>query len=167
MTMREIRLTNGRGIALVDDEDFERVNAVRWLLHNDGYASRTYWYYPEGVELIYANRRCKYITMQRFILGEKDGLHIDHINRNRLDNRKENLRFVTPAQNIHNSVRKPSKHGFIGVHKREGEKKYSMKIRVGAKNINEYGFDTPQEAARRYNELALKYRGEFAVLNAL
>ena len=82
--MKTIKLTQNR-YALVDDEDYDKLNSLKWY-YNGGYARRatkTSWWF-----------------MQWSILGKpQKGFVIDHINGVSLDNRKENLRFVTQFQN--------------------------------------------------------------------
>lgn len=78
------------GWALVDEQDAPRVTAYRWIFHGDGYAMAS-----------------RVGSMARWILGlprrgGPDGLQADHINRNRLDNRRKNLRAVTRAENLRN-----------------------------------------------------------------
>jgi len=82
--------------ALIDTADYERVIAYRWYLNPYGYA-----FSPRAIE-------GASIFLQGFVLGriaEGDGLHVDHINRDRLDNRKANLRVVSVSDNILNSAR--------------------------------------------------------------
>lgn len=81
--MKEIQLTQGR-VALVDDDDFERMSSSNWCFHPSGYACRS-------------GGRGKIIMMHREILGDKyceNNLEIDHINRDGLDNRKKTSDFV-------------------------------------------------------------------------
>jgi hypothetical protein len=79
--------------ALVDDEDAERVARVDWFPAH----GRTV-YAKTGSTTIGANRR----LMHRLIMRAEVGTIIDHINGNGLDNRKENLRFVTASENALN-----------------------------------------------------------------
>ena len=87
---RRIPLTQGK-YAIVDPEDFERLNKYKWYAVKD---SRTFY--------SYRNKRVgkKYISlgMHREILDPPGHLVVDHINHNGLDNRKANLRLATSAQ---------------------------------------------------------------------
>lgn len=94
-----------RAHALVDDEDYERLALRRWSLSAQGYAVRG------------ESRDGKKATvlMHRELTGTVDG-EVDHANRNRLDNRRENLRPATRAQNGQNMTagRGISKHRGVG-----------------------------------------------------
>src|SRR5579872_5430592 len=81
------------GYALVDDEDFERINKYKWSFSGQ-YAGRSKK----------INGKWRIIYMQKFIINTPKGYVIDHINHNKLDNRKENLRICTQQQNTWNSI---------------------------------------------------------------
>lgn len=129
--MRKINLTgkNGEGkCALVDDDDFEKMNAHKWYLNCKGYAART----------THTSRRHgrvdKTVFMHREINKTKDGMFTDHINRNKLDNRKENLRAATNTQNqLNKGLQKNNVSGIIGVswHKQNR----SWWVRINVKNV--------------------------------
>lgn len=78
----------------VDDEDFRWLSEYGWHLHSEGYAVRT----------VTLDSVAQKIRMAREILGLTwgDGLEADHRNRNRLDNRRENLRAGPHGMNIQN-----------------------------------------------------------------
>lgn len=158
--MKEIKLTK-KNIAIVDDEDYEYLSQFKWS-SNHGYATRN----------ITINGIQKTIRMHRLIANPPDGMQVDHINGNRSDNRKENLRVCTNAQNIRNAPKqKNNKCGFKGVSiKYRKNKKYQYivaQIHSGKKNIHLGIFNTKEEAALAYNKAATKYHGEFAKLNIL
>src|SRR5258706_8507914 len=148
--MKEIQLTKGT-IALIDDEDFERVSKHSWSYKDSGsgYAQTTIRY--------------KGVSLHRFIMNAKDGEIIDHINGNGLDNRKENLRFCTLSQNIANSKGRLVRSSYKGVSK-NGKK---WKASIGYMNRLEHigTFDIAQDAARAYDEKAREYYKEFARTN--
>lgn len=92
---------------------------------------------------------------------------IDHINGNALDNRKENLRVCTHRQNTYNRGKmKNNTSGYKGVFIDKGRKRWTGACVVEGKRIKKQ-FDTKEEAALFYNEIASKYHGEFARLNVL
>jgi len=74
----ELRLENSDFVALVDDEDYERVASIKWYLNKDGYV---YGYFGYG----------KREYLHRFIMGVEDGrVHIDHRDDNGLNNARTN-----------------------------------------------------------------------------
>ena len=107
--------------------------------------------------------------MHRVILeqmGFKDFTKSDHINRDRLDNRRCNLRPATHSQSACNRGKpKNNTSGYHGVWWEKRREKWFVRISVKKKPIFLGYFDDLKEAARVYNEAVLKYHGEFAVLN--
>lgn len=87
----EVPLTRG-AVALVDECDFERVTAHRWYLTSSGYAARSIWNCGD--------RRIEY--MHRAIMEAPPGIEVDHINHDRVDNRRSNLRCVDHSTNAKN-----------------------------------------------------------------
>ena len=130
--------------AMIDLEDIEKVKDQKWCLMT-GYAGRS----------IRENGKARSLKMHMVILGEKEGLEIDHKDRDRLNNRKSNLRRATRSQNAMNS---PS----TGYHYYEHVKKWQAKIVVRGESIHLGYHDTEGQAkeARRLGEE--KYFGEFA-----
>ncbi len=95
-----------------------------------------------------------------------DGRQIDHINNIRDDNRIENLRLGDKNTNQYNRFKnKNNTSGFKGVF-RHG-KKWEMSIMSNRKRIRIGGFDSPENAAKVYNEKAIDLHGEFAKVNAI
>lgn len=93
---------------LIDKEDYDLIKKYKWGM-DDGYISSH----------DFENNHRK-IRLHRIILNAPAGSIVDHINRNKLDNRKENLRFVTKEENSRNiSLSKLNKTGIIGVHESE------------------------------------------------
>lgn len=105
--------------------------------------------------------------MHRVILGLLDGQICDHINRDKLDNRRENLRVCTLSQNAANStkLRKQNKSGFRGVSWNTRANKWHVRVQRGNKDFIVGHFLCKEEAARAYDAKALELFGEFAVLN--
>ena len=160
--MREIILTQGR-VAIVDDEDYERVSKYKWYAMNSGLKRRRVerWYAEGSVNGTYTK-------LHRFIMGlaKSQKLNVDHINNDSLDCRKENLRLVTRQQNRFNS--KTSKKGYKGVfdsHRKN--KRWIALIRFNKKAIYLGHHKTQEEAALAYNSKALELFGEYVRLNTI
>jgi hypothetical protein len=91
---------------------------------------------------------------------------IDHESRSKDENRINNLRVATRAQNQYNSkVRKDNSSGFRGVGFNKIAKKWTARIKVSGAEIWLGLHETKERAARAYDAAALKYSGEFASLN--
>ncbi len=157
---KEIPLTQGQ-VAIVSDEDYERVSQYKWC----AYWSGTKWYAMTSRRRVPVDG-WKSITMHRFILDAQSGTFTDHIDRDGLNNRRENLRFCTRSQNEHNKTRRSdNKSGFKGVYWHKTNSKWAAQITVNG-DIKRLGFfDTPEEAARVYDISAEEFHGEFACTN--
>jgi len=104
--------------------------------------------------------------MHRLIMNAPEGLVVDHIDRNGLNNRKCNLRLCTKAQNVQNSrPRRNRSSKYKGVFWNKLNKKWSASIHKGDKRIYLGGFDDEIEAALAYDRKAAELFGEFAYLN--
>ncbi len=102
------------------------------------------------------------------LLGYSRGKQIDHINGDRLDNRRHNLRFVTLQQNLANrKVFKNNKSGFKGVGFDKHSGKWRARISHNKRSISIIYTDNPIRAARAYNKVALELYGSFARLNEI
>lgn len=147
-----VPLTRGM-LALIDEEDRSIVEPYRWQAlrsKNTMYAKRD----------TYPLRMCVY--MHRAILGIIDSpLHVDHINRNGLDNRRCNIRTATVRQNLHNTrMNCRNTSGFRGV----AYHSYGKWIARAGDTYLGY-FPSREEAARAYDAFVRRMFGEFAVLN--
>lgn len=164
--MKEIKLTQGK-VALVDDEDYEWLNQWRWHARKD---SKTYYagrsvYMGGGSK----NPRIRTISMHRLIINIPDGIDVDHIDHDGLNNQKHNLRIATRTQNQYNRT---SRHGSSSKYKgvtilQKGKEKgrISAEIRCGKKRICLGHFRNEEDAARAYDQKAKELFGEFATLN--
>lgn len=91
-------------------------------------------------------------------------MHVDHINGDGLDNTRNNLRAVTPAENLRNQrLRKDNTSGFKGVSRHEG--RWRARVRVDGKYTHVGLFDSAEDAARAYDEAARNMHGIFARTN--
>jgi len=117
-----------------------------------------------------ADHRGTTVRMPRIILNVPPGMQVDHIDGNGLNNIRENIRIVTPAQNgMNKRIPIDNKTGYKGVYIAKDRKvnKYKAQIRVNYKAIYLGCFDNPEDAAKAYNRAAIKHFGEFAKLNVI
>lgn len=151
--MKEIPLTSG-GVALVDDEDFDRVSA------------EGSWYAAASLNTSYA-RRVYHLGGGRYTTRTMHGLitglpYVDHVNGDGLDNRRTNLRPATASQNQANQrMRRDNTSGFRGVQAAPNDRWRALII-VGGKRISLGYYDAREDAARAYDAAAIKFFGEYA-----
>jgi|SRR5699024_12026504 len=108
----------------------------------------------------------RYERMHRVIMNPPEGMYVDHINNNKLDNRKSNLRLCTHMQNRHNSVANINNtSGYKGVFWHNQAKKWRVQITTRGKTHSFGLYHDKHEAAKAYNEAAKDLYGEFAYLN--
>ena len=125
--------------------------------------SQFYWGIHEGYIKLRGHRMLT-VPLHRFILGydKNSDVIIDHINRNRLDCRRENLRIVTPQQNSMNkSMQKNNTSGYTGVFFDKSKGKYCGVIGLNDRRIRLGYSDNPVECAQLYNAAADLLFGEF------
>lgn len=153
----QIALTQGK-YAIVDASDFEHLNQWKWCYVSSGYAMRR-----ETVRLSDGTSRNRYVLMHRQLMSPTDTEQIDHINRNRLDNRKSNLRIANQSENMANaSLRKDNTSGFRGVYWFKPYKKWKVSISMGGKEHHIGYFCNKEDAINARKEAALRIHKEFA-----
>jgi len=152
--MATITISNG-DVALVDDDLFGVLNQWKWQSNGRGYACR--------------KERGRSISMHRLVIDCPPGLELDHINGDKLDNRRENLRVCTHAENVRNRGQQIRRDPGLpkGVTACGKRGRYAAHIKYDGR-IHRIGtFDSPEEAAHAYDVAAIKHHGEFARPNFL
>lgn len=154
---RTIPLAGGRE-AIVDVADYDALSLRRWI----GIKKQNIMY-ACGLSRINGK---KIIVEMHNVIMNSDKMRVDHKNGNGLDNRRCNLRIATKAQNDWNRGRqKNNKSGFKGVYWRKDRLKWSVEIKANRERLCLGVFTDVIEAARAYDQAALKYHGDFARLN--
>lgn len=149
--MAELELTHGRK-CLVDEEDYKMLVGYKWCVTGTGYVH---------------NRTLGRI--HRVIMRAPKGSLVDHVNGDKLDNRRCNLRFATKSQNNMNTKRVKGASKFKGVIwvKRKNGGMWKARLTLGGETIYLGSYKTDLEAASAYNEAACKHFGKFSHLNDL
>lgn len=162
---REIPLTQGK-VSIVDADDYYRLSKSKWY-HNCGYAIRRATNTEKQAG--FGER----VRMHRLIIDCPEGMEIDHIDGNGLNNQKSNLRVCTRLENIHNiGKNRKNTSGYKGVYLDNKRQKWFAKVQKkmpNGKKVDFYSsaFDKREDAALAYNYLALKHLGGFARLNVI
>jgi len=158
----ELPLSKGQ-VALVDREDFAVVSRWKWSAR--AARSRTGKFYV--VRTFSENGRASTLLLHRFLLRPPEGVLVDHINGDPLDNRRANLRLCSRQENRWNcGCMRPGKK-FLGVTHRplNALRPYYADIKIDGCGIHLGAFATAEEAARAYDAAAYAARGAFAKLN--
>lgn len=144
-TYAEIILYNYKGEevnrALIDIEDVEKISKYKWRVNDNGYV----------VTDIDKNTK---LRLHRFLMNPSEDMVVDHINHNRLDNRKQNLRLCTQGENLRNKKVK-------GVAFDERRNKWYARIMINRKNLHLGSFDTKEEAIEARKQAEIEYFGEY------
>lgn len=155
--MKKIKLTKGQ-YALVDDDDYGELNKYKWYCTSEGYAMRR------------DNKKNKFkvLSMHRVLMKARKGQQIDHINNNTVDNQRQNLRKATRTQNQGNQkMHKNNTSGYKGVCWHKTLKYWVAQLHTKKGKHYSVFCKTKEEAAKKYNEMATKYFGEYALLNKI
>jgi len=152
--VKEIKLAgkNGQGkVVMVDDEDYEYLNQFSWCCSTNGYAVRGNC----------STGKYKTIFMHRTIMDINDKkIQVDHIDRNKLNNQRSNLRECTNQQNNFNKgKRKDNTSGYTGIRCMKNNNKWRALIHINNDNI--------EDAIKVRTEAEKKHFGNFAKLNII
>jgi len=148
--MKKIPLTKGK-VALVDDDDFEVLNAHRW--HASGHRQKIFYasrcvrtpdgaWIPERMHRVILSRKLGRVLVK--------GEQVDHVSGDGLDNRRDNLRSATIAQNLRNCFRRRTaiqSSRYLGVSWHNREQQWQARIGVSYKRIELGWYQTEIEAA--------------------
>lgn len=144
----EITLTKGHSV-VVDQNDYWLLRMFKW--HSDnGYA---------------CNKDLG--SMHRFLMHDPKDMHVDHIDGNRLNNRRENLRVTTPQQNQSNRRNGYGKSRYVGVAWEESHERWKVTVMHEGKQHYVGVYRDEVEAAKAYNVASIRLRGEHAGTNLI
>ena len=143
-----------RGYASVSPEDYEELNKYSWYLTSHGYVMRRETIAPNKSKLLY---------MHRAVMRPEKGMLVDHIDNDRTNNTRDNLRVCNPRQNVGNARTKVGVSGYRGVSPRGIGGVAAIHNDDRKRHLG--SFATKEAAARRYDKAALEWFGEFATLN--
>jgi hypothetical protein len=161
--VKTIPLSQGQ-VAIVDDEDFERLNSHGWYALKSVCKNRIVHYAVRWGEK--QNGKKKLFYMHRQILGLNKGVNCDHINGDVLDNRRINLRPCNQSQNGGNSQKQPGTSSrFKGVTWARRDSIWMAQIMVNRHHIYLGNFPDQESAAAAYDRAAEKCFGEFSLTN--
>jgi len=154
-----IRLTNGKE-TIIDSSDWIKVKDFNWGygFGGSGYAGTN----------IGGRKNHKQLLLHRFIMDTPKGMVTDHINGNKLDNRRKNLRICTQAENSMNcrkNIIKSSKYKGVSWFKRD--KCWRAYINLNRRQIHIGYFTKETDAVKAYNKQAIKVHKTFANLNSI
>lgn len=139
--------------AVVDEEDYERVKHLRWMLTKKGYVT----YRPD---------MHTHVMLHNLVMNVPNSSGVDHIDRDKLNNQKHNLRITTNSIQGQNRGRfKNNSTGFRGVSYHKGHNKFQASIKFNYQAIHIGYFETKEEAARAYDKMAITLFGITAEVN--
>lgn len=158
MTMAYIPLSNCEDFVVVDLEDVPNLLDKTWWVGGDGYVT--------GV-LPRNGKKQQNVKMHRILTAAQKGFAVDHVNGDKLDNRKSNLRLCKNAENLKNcKLYKSNSSGFKGVAK-NGKSKWRAYARDNGVLRHLGNFETKEDAATAYNFAIAEWYGEFAKYNTV
>lgn len=142
--------------AVCSAEDYDTLSQYSWHWHLHGYP------------MTYLKTNKRLALMSRFILKAEKGVIVDHINRDRKDNRRNNLRFVTPSQNAQNRSKTDGcSSQYKGVSYAKNCKKFLARVKIKGVSHNIGYFDKEIEAAKFYDTYIVQNREQIELCQEL
>lgn len=151
----ECILPNGEAFQ-IDAEDYKLVSQYRWVIT------------PSGYFVASTGKRDAHVFLHRLIMKPPDGMYVDHIDCNKGNCRKVNLRLCIKKENNRNvGLQKNNQCGYKGVYWASDRGKWRAEITVDKKHIHIGSFEPAEMAARAYDEYAIAHFGEYAKTNEM
>ena len=148
--MKVIKLTQGYS-TIVDDKDFYIVKKYKWHAENHLESIRVYGW-VDG----------KSVTLSNLLLNPQKGMEVDHINGNPLDNRRENLRVCTHAENMFNKkIYKNNSSGIKGIYFDNRKNRWCAQLIKNNKKVFRKTYKSKTEASEGYKNAAHLYFGKY------
>lgn len=157
-----IKTSRTEKLCLIDDEDAHLITKVNrcFSVSSHGYAQVV-----DYLGFVDGKYKYKKQYLHRLIMKAPSHLQVDHINGDRLDNRKENLRLCMNKSNARN--KRQFKGKFKGVYFAKQQNKWTAQITFNRKCTYLGQYETPEEAALAYNKAARKLHGKYAFINVV
>ena len=150
---RELHLLRGQ-VTRVDDADYPWLSTYAWRLNSGGYAVRTATF----------GTHKRILCLHRELLQVPRGLVVDHVDHDKLNNTRDNLRIITQQQNLqYRRCFRNNRSGYKGVTAQHGQ--YHARIHVDGRAWHLGFYDAPETAAKVYDAAARQLFGPFALVN--
>lgn len=152
---------NGRRVKVDDDFVIPPKHSLTVTSH--GYAALVYY---TGEKTDGGWYKYKRTYLHRYITGAPEGVQVDHIDGDRLNNTSKNLRICTNQENNFNKgPNKKNTSGYKGVYFSKQSNRWIAQITVNYKSMHVGSFETAEQAAIAYNEASRRYHGEYGHIN--
>lgn len=163
MSPKTKTISTRHGNLLMDADVHSEINGES-LCFSGGYP-----YIRTKHQVVYKGLKCvayALVALHRYVVKAQEKEHVDHINGNKMDFRRINLRCCTRAENLRNRPKsKNNSSGYKGIRKHGSSSSWWATIMVNRKRIHLGSFSSPDVAARVYDRAAVLHHKEFANLN--